>query len=90
MGKEGANFLYGERSIVDSLLLLAVDTPTNVRTRCMLLNTLEKEARRRPDIVREYVDKLRRLQIEHPLRAGAASTLVAAAMAILEAKIVSN
>jgi tetratricopeptide (TPR) repeat protein len=90
MGKEGANFLYGERSIVDSLLLLAVDTPTNVRTRCLLLNTLEKEARRRPDIVREYADKLRRLQIEHPLRAGAASTLVAAAMAILEAKIVSH
>jgi hypothetical protein len=40
--------------------------------------------------MREYADKLRRLQIEHPLRGGAASTIVAAAMATFEAKIVSN
>jgi tetratricopeptide (TPR) repeat protein len=88
--KASSGFLYGERSIVDNLLLLAVDTPTSVRTRCLLLNTLEKEARRRPDIVREYRDKLRRLQKEHPLSAGAAAALVSAAMATLEAKIASN
>ena len=87
---EQSQLLYGERSIVDNLLYLAVDTPTNVRTRCLLLNTLEKEARRRPDIVREYAEKLRRLQREHPLPPGAASAIVAAAWATLEAKILPN
>jgi hypothetical protein len=85
-GKEGGT-LYGERSIVENLLFLAVDTPTNVRTRCLLLNTLEKEARRRPDIVREYLDKLKRLQTEHPIRGGAAAELIDAAMKTLEGKI---
>lgn len=89
-GKEGSQWLYGERSMVDSLLRLAVDTPENVRSRCLLLNTLEKEARRRSDIVREYANKLRLLQKEHPLPAGAAAELIKTAIATLEAKITLN
>jgi hypothetical protein len=82
----GNSILYEERSIFDNLLSLAVDTPACIRTRCLLLNTLEKEARRRPDIAREYREKIQRLQKEHPLKAGPASNLVAAAIATLETK----
>lgn len=87
---EENNILYAERSIFDNLLLLALDTPRCARTRCLLLNAVEKEARRRPDIAREFRDKLRRLQHEHPLRADPASSVVAAAMATLEAKTTAH
>jgi tetratricopeptide (TPR) repeat protein len=81
-----SSYLYEERSIFDNLLSLALDTPACIRTRCLLLNTLEKEARRRPDIAREYREKIQRLQKEHPLKAGPTANLVAAAIATLETK----
>ena len=84
------NPLFAERSIVDNLLSLAVAMPGSARTRCLLLNTLEKEARRRPDIVREYSEKLHRLQKEHPLRLAPTATILAAGLATLEAKIAAH
>jgi tetratricopeptide (TPR) repeat protein len=84
------NLLHAERSIIDNLLLLAVATPASARTRCLLLNTMEKESRRRPDIVREYSDKLRRLQSTHLLRQGATADTVSAGFAMLEAKIIAH
>ena len=87
MESSSSNLLYAERAIIDNLLLLALATPSSVRTRCRLLNTLEKEARRRPDVVREYREKLRRLQIEHPLPSGATANIIDAALATLETKL---
>ena len=45
----------------------------------LLVNALENEARRRPDIVREYLVKLSMLQQRHELSQGAGGELVAKA-----------
>lgn len=72
--------IWGERAMLDRLLEAAVAIPTNPRFRLLLLNTVEKEGRRRPDIAREYLDKLSLLQQRHPLAPGAAADLAAAAL----------
>jgi tetratricopeptide (TPR) repeat protein len=72
--------IWGERGMLDRLLEVAVSTPANARFRLLLLNTIQREGRRRPDIVREYLERLTLLQQRHPLPAGAAAELAAAAL----------
>jgi hypothetical protein len=70
--------LWGERALIDGLFDLAASTPDNLRSRLLLLNSLEKEAHRRPDIVKEYSEKLLLLQKRHSLPPGGAANLLAA------------
>jgi tetratricopeptide (TPR) repeat protein len=72
----GADFLHQERSIFDHLFDVALEGAELLRPRLLLVNALENQARRRPDIVREYLDKLALLQQQHVLPAGAGSSLV--------------
>jgi hypothetical protein len=60
-------FLYAERSILDFLLDLCLRASKNVPARLLLLSTVERESRARPDIAREYRARLERLQREHPI-----------------------
>jgi tetratricopeptide (TPR) repeat protein len=60
-------FLYQERAILDNLLQLAVAEPANAPARLLMLSAFEREARRRPDVVRDYRTRLERLAREHPL-----------------------
>ena len=55
---------------------MALEGAELLRPRMLLVNALENQARRRPDIVREYLDKLALLQQQHALPAGAGSALV--------------
>lgn len=71
--------IWGERGLIDTLLHFAVALPRSARSRLLLLNSLEKEARRRPDIVRQYAEKLSLLQKQYPLPPGLAADLAAAA-----------
>jgi len=64
-------FLYAERSIIDGLLDLCLRETDNVTMRLLLLSTVEREARARPDIAGEYRERLERLQREYPPRAPA-------------------
>jgi len=70
-------FLHQERAIFDHLFDVALYGDEQLRPRMLLVNALENEARRRPDIVREYLEKLTLLQEKHPLPAGPGATLVA-------------
>jgi tetratricopeptide (TPR) repeat protein len=71
------NFLHQERSIFDHLFDVAVQGADLLRPRMLLVNALENETRRRPDIVREYLGKLSLLQQQHPTPDGAGKELVA-------------
>jgi hypothetical protein len=82
--------VWGERALVDGLIDLAVTMPGSIRSRLLLLNSVEKEARRRPDIVREYVEKLALLQQRHPLPAGQAADLAASAMDKIRAAAIAH
>jgi hypothetical protein len=73
----GATFLYQERSIFDHLFDVALHGPQLLRPRMLLVNALESQARRRQDIVVEYLDKLALLQDKHALPAGQGRDLVA-------------
>jgi tetratricopeptide (TPR) repeat protein len=75
VGNEG--FLHQERSIVDHLFDVALQGAELLRPRMLLVNALENETRRRPDIAREYLQKLSLLQQRHGLAPGAATELVA-------------
>jgi len=86
--KESA--IWGERSLIDRLLDLAVSLPASIRCRILLLNAVEKEARRRPDIIKEYLEKLSLLQQRHPLGAGPATDLVAGAMKVIGGSVAAN
>jgi hypothetical protein len=66
-----------ERSIFDHLFEVALEGAELLRPRMLLVNALENQARRRSDIVREYLEKLALLQEQHALPAGAGSVLVA-------------
>lgn len=70
-------FLYQERAIFDHLFDIALHGEQQVRPRMLLVNALENQSRRRPEIVREYLDKLALLQDKHPLPAGKDADLVA-------------
>jgi tetratricopeptide (TPR) repeat protein len=72
----GESFLHQERSIFDHLFDVALNGAELLRPRLLLVNALENQARRRPDMVREYLERLALLQRQHPLPAGAGSTLV--------------
>jgi hypothetical protein len=61
-------FLYAERNILDWLLDLCLRETDNAIMRLLLLSTVERESRARPDVAREYRERLERLQREHPLR----------------------
>lgn len=71
------SFLHQERSIFDHLFDVALHGAELWRPRMLLINALESETRRRPDIAREYLEKLVLLQQRHGLQPGAGSELVA-------------
>ncbi|MEO8062981.1 MAG: tetratricopeptide repeat protein [Pseudomonadota bacterium] len=71
------SFLHQERSIFDHLFDVALHGAELLRPRMLLINALENETRRRPDIAREYLEKLSLLQQRHVLAPGAGSELVA-------------
>jgi tetratricopeptide (TPR) repeat protein len=73
----GENFLHQERSIFDHLFDVALQGDALLRPRMLLVNALENQTRRRPDIAREYLEKLALMQQRHPLPAGLGSDLVA-------------
>ncbi|MEO8018396.1 MAG: tetratricopeptide repeat protein [Pseudomonadota bacterium] len=72
----GESFLHQERSIFDHLFDVAIHGDQLLRPRMLLVNALENETRRRPDIAREYLDKLALLQQRHALPPGMGSDLV--------------
>jgi tetratricopeptide (TPR) repeat protein len=80
-------FLHQERAIFDHLFDVALYGDEQLRPRMLLVNTLENEARRRPDIVREYLEKLALLQEKHPLPAGAGADLVAKGVRMVMEKV---
>lgn len=67
----GAGFLTGEREIIDGNLGLCLQCPANVNTRLLLAGTIVSMNKVRPDVVREYTQKLRMLKKEKPLPAPA-------------------
>ncbi len=77
---EQDGLLYQERAIFDHLLDVALRSPKLPRPRMLLVNALENQARRRKDIVAEYLGKLALLQEKHPLPPGQGHDLVAAAV----------
>lgn len=70
------NFLHQERAIFDHLFDVALYGKDLLRPRLLLVNALEYEARRRKDIVVEYLDKLNLLQRSHALPAGRGADLL--------------
>jgi hypothetical protein len=82
--------IWGDRALIDSLLELAVSMPTSARCRMLLLNAVEKEGRRRPDIIKEYLEKLSLLQQRRPLPAGPAAELVSSAMKTIRGLVAAN
>ena len=74
---DGETFLHQERSIFDHLFDVALNGAELLRPRMLLVNALENETRRRPDIAREYLQKLALLQQRHALPPGAGRELVA-------------
>jgi tetratricopeptide (TPR) repeat protein len=76
----GESFLHQERAIFDHLFDVALHGHALLRPRMLLVNALENQARRRKDIVVEYLDKLTLLQDKHALPAGAGTDLVAQAV----------
>jgi tetratricopeptide (TPR) repeat protein len=73
----GESFLQQERSIFDHLFDVALQGGQQLRPRMLLVNALENQARRRPDMAREYLDKLALLQQRHALPPGVGSDLLA-------------
>jgi tetratricopeptide (TPR) repeat protein len=81
-----APFLHQERSIIDHLFDVALQGQDLVRPRMLLVNALEHQSRRRPDIVAEYLSKLTLLQEQYALAAGPWRDLVDRAVATVTAK----
>jgi tetratricopeptide (TPR) repeat protein len=82
----GESFLHQERSIIDHLFDVALQGEQLLRPRMLLVNALENETRRRPDIVREYLGKLAMLQQRHALLPGVGSDLVSKGVATVNEK----
>jgi tetratricopeptide (TPR) repeat protein len=82
----GESFLHQERAIFDHLFEVALHGSALLRPRMLLVNALENQARRRKDIVVEYLDKLALLQRTQGLPAGAGSELVAKAVELVREK----
>lgn len=83
---DGESFLHQERSIFDHLFDVALQAGQLLRPRMLLVNALENQTRRRPDIAREYLEKLALLQQRHPLQSGVGSDLVAKGVEIVGEK----
>lgn len=68
-GMEGvsASFLHGEREIIDGNLQLCLTFPSNVTTRILLVQTLLTMNRIKPEVVRQFIEKVTMLQKEKPL-----------------------
>jgi tetratricopeptide (TPR) repeat protein len=79
----GESFLHQERSIFDHLFDVALHGEQLLRPRMLLVNALENQTRRRPDIAREYLEKLALLQKRHALPLGVGGDLVAKAVAVV-------
>jgi hypothetical protein len=79
----GEPFLHQERSIFDHLFDVALHGDQLLRPRMLLVNALENQARRRPDMAREYLEKLALLQQRHVLPPGVGCDLVAKAVAVV-------
>jgi tetratricopeptide (TPR) repeat protein len=82
----GESFLHQERSIFDHLFEVALLGGELLRPRLLLINALENESRRRPDVTREYLDKLALLQQRHALPEGRGATLVERAVRAVSEK----
>jgi tetratricopeptide (TPR) repeat protein len=80
------NFLYAERSIFNSLLQLSLQIPSNARMRMLLLSSIHREIKRKPDVAWEYKDRLARLQKEHAID-GAVGELIASATQMLVGEV---
>jgi tetratricopeptide (TPR) repeat protein len=68
-GMEGVprEFLHVEREIIDGSLQLCLTTPSNIATRILLVQTLLTMNKIRPEVVREFADKVAMLQKDKPL-----------------------
>jgi Flp pilus assembly protein TadD len=67
-GMDGAaNSLNGEREIIDGNMQLCLACPENIGIRILFAQTLLAMKRIRPDVVREFKDKVSMLQKEKPL-----------------------
>ena len=87
----GESFLHQERSIFDHLFDVALHGDQLLRPRMLLVNALENQTRRRPDIAREYLEKLALLQQRHALPPGVGSDLVAKGVAaVIEKASIEN
>jgi len=73
----GGSFLHQERSIFDHLFDVALQSDQLLRPRMLLVNALENQTRRRPDIAREYLEKLAMLQQRHAQTSSVGNELVA-------------
>jgi tetratricopeptide (TPR) repeat protein len=80
------SFLYQERAIFDHLFDVALQGGDLLRPRMLLVNALESEARRRPDIAREYLEKLALLQQRHASQEGLGAELIAKGVATVAEK----
>lgn len=81
------SFLYQERAIFDHLFDVALHGGDQLRPRMLLVNALESEARRRPDIAREYLQKLALLQQRHATQEGQGAELIAKAVKTVAEKL---
>jgi len=68
-GMEGVarGFLHGEREIIDGNLQLCLAFPSNVAARILLVQTLLAMNKIKPEVVREFIEKIAMLQKEKPL-----------------------
>jgi tetratricopeptide (TPR) repeat protein len=82
----GESFLHQERAIFDHLFDVALQSDQLLRPRMLLVNALENQTRRRPDIAREYLEKLALLQQRHALGEGVGNELVAKGVAKVSEK----
>lgn len=60
--------LYGDRAIMDGLLSNAVDQSPDPVARLLLVTALSRHRDTGPSIYRDYEERLRSLQREHPIR----------------------
>jgi hypothetical protein len=82
----GESFLHQERAIFDHLFDVALQSDQLLRPRMLLVNALENQTRRRPDIAREYLEKLALLQSRHVLTKSVGNELVAKGVAKVNEK----
>ena len=82
----GEFFLHQERAIFDHLFDVALQSDQLLRPRMLLVNALENQTRRRPDIAREYLEKLALLQQRHASAEGVGNELVARGVSTVSEK----